>query len=157
MKLDDRRASFGCPSTHACRSFADAGLVDKDDHSAFPLGFFLSAGQVRRFHWRTASSLRSSARFSGFCTLKPNAPRIRQSCVVPNLTPYRRSMNTPTRLSVQSSVLNPCSVGLCSTALRIPSSCDASSLAGLPREGTTRQCRLHPAILSMYIPSAVPR
>ena len=76
VELDDRRASFGCPGAHASRSLADAGLVDKDDHSAFPLGFFLSAGQVRRFHWRTVSSLRSSARFSGFCTLKPTAKAV---------------------------------------------------------------------------------
>ena len=145
VKLDDRCLSFGSTGTHTCRTFADAGFVYKDNHSAFPLGFFLRAGQVRRFHWRTASSLRSSARFSGFCTLKPNAPRIRQSCVVPNLTPYRRSMTVPTRLSVQSSVPKPCSVGFCSTALRTPSSCDASSLAGLPRGGTARNASMPPS------------
>jgi hypothetical protein len=34
-------------------------------------GLFLSLGQVLRFQLRTVSSLRSSARFSGFCALKP--------------------------------------------------------------------------------------
>src|SRR5574340_534179 len=145
VKLDDRRASPGSPSAHARRAFADPGFVDKNDYSAFPLGFFLSEGQVRRFHWRTASSSRSKARFSGFCTLKPSAPRIRQSWVVPNRTPYRRSMTTPTRLSVQRSVPKPCSVGLCSTARRTPSSCDSSSLAGLPREGTARSASMPPS------------
>lgn len=145
VELDDRCTSFGRPSAHSRWALADARLVDKNDYSTFPLGFFLSAGQVRCFHWRTPSSLRSNARFSGFCTLKPNAPRIRQSCVVPNLTPYRRSTTTPTRLSVQSSVPKPCSVGLCSIALRTPSSCDTSSLVGLPREGTARNASMPPS------------
>ena len=54
VELDNRRTSFGRPSAHPRRALADTGFVDKDHYPAFPLGFFLSAGQVRRFHWRTA-------------------------------------------------------------------------------------------------------
>lgn len=54
------------------------------------------------------------------------------------MTPYRRSITVPTRWAVQSSVPDPCSVGLFSTTLRIPSGCVASSLAGLPQGGTAR-------------------
>jgi hypothetical protein len=74
VKLNDGRLSFGCPGPHSGGAFTDSRLVDKDDQSAFSLGFFLRAGQVLRFHERTASSLRSMARFSGFCGLKPIAP-----------------------------------------------------------------------------------
>ena len=66
VKLDHRGLSLQGPGAHTRRPLADARLADEDNQSAFPLGFFLSAGQVRRFHWRTASSSRSIARFSGF-------------------------------------------------------------------------------------------
>jgi hypothetical protein len=81
VKLDDGRLPLGCPSSYAGGALADARLVDEDDYSAFSLGFFLRAGQVLRFQLRTASSLRSIARFSGFCGLKPSEPRMRQTCV----------------------------------------------------------------------------
>src|SRR5664279_114215 len=111
VKLNDGCLPFGCPGTNSGGTFADTGLVDKDDYTAFPLGFFLRAGQVLRFQARTASSLRSMARFSGFCGLKPIEPSSRQICVWPNRTPCIRSMTAPTRLRVHSSVPKPCSVG----------------------------------------------
>src|ERR1700738_2081141 len=113
VKLDDGRLSLGCPSADSGRALADAGLVYKDNQSAFSLGFFLRAGQVRRFQLRTASSSRSIARFSGFCGLKPIEPKMRQTCVWLKRTPCMRSMTAPTRLRVHSSVPNPWSVGLC--------------------------------------------
>ncbi len=79
VKLDDRRLPDRSPSAHPCGPLADTGFVDKYDHSALSPGFFLSLGQVLRFQLRTASSLRSSARFSGFCALNPIAPRMRQT------------------------------------------------------------------------------
>ena len=85
------------------------------------------------------------ARFSGFCTLKPKAPKIRQICVWPNLTPYSRLITTPTRLSVQSSVPKPCSVGFCRIARRKPSSWDSSIRAGRPRDGTARNASIPPS------------
>lgn len=83
MKLDHGRLALGGPGTHPSRSFAQARLIDKNDQTALAFGFFLSAGHVRRFQSCTASSLRSMARFSGFCGLKPKAPRMRQICVLP--------------------------------------------------------------------------
>ena len=40
VKLDDGGLPLGCPGAHAGGAFADAGLVHKDNQSAFPLGFF---------------------------------------------------------------------------------------------------------------------
>lgn len=145
VELNDGCLSLGSPGPHACRAFADSGLVDKDGQSAFSLGFFLRAGQVLRFQERTVSSLRSMARFSGFCGLKPIAPRMRQICVWLNRTPCSRSMTVPTRLRVHSSVPKPCSVGLCKMAARIVANCPTSSWAGRPRSGTKRNASIPPS------------
>jgi hypothetical protein len=145
VKQDDRRLPFGRPGAHARGALSDAGLVNKDDQSAFSPGFFLRAGQVLRFQLRTASSSRPMARSSGFCTLKSKAPRIRQTCVFPNLTSYSRSITTPTRLSVQSSLPKPCSVGVCRMAWRNPPSWDSSSLAGRPLVGTLCNAPIPPS------------
>ena len=40
MKLDDGCLTFERPSAHPCRSLAYPGLVDKNNYSAFSLGFF---------------------------------------------------------------------------------------------------------------------
>lgn len=66
MKLDDGRLSLVRPSPYAGWAIANAGFVCEDDQQAFSLGLFLRLGQVRRFQERTASSLRSIARFSGY-------------------------------------------------------------------------------------------
>ena len=145
VELDDGCLTFGSPGSHAGRAFADSRLVDKDGQSAFPPGFFLRAGQVLHFQERTVSSLRSMARFSGFCGLKPIAPRMRQICVWPNRTPCNRSMTVPTRLRVHSSVPKPCSVGLCKMAARIVANCPTSSWAGRPRSGTERNASIPPS------------
>ena len=85
VKLDDGRLSFWCPSPNSGGAFADARLVDKDDQSSFSLSIFFRAGQVRRFRERTASSLRSNARFSGFYGLKPLLPRMRHTLAFSNI------------------------------------------------------------------------
>ena len=51
--------------------------LEEADEFVLLAGLFLRAGQVPCFQLRTASSLRSMARFSGFCTLKPKTPKIR--------------------------------------------------------------------------------
>src|SRR5882757_7724993 len=145
VKLNDGRLSFGSPGAHSGRAFADTGFVYEDNQSAFSLGFFLRAGQVRRFQLRTASSLRSIARFSGFCGLNPREPRMRQTCVWLKRTPCMRSMTAPTRLSVHNSVPNPCVVGLCRRVARIAASCSSSSWAGRPRSGTSRRASMPPS------------
>src|SRR5664280_2429719 len=104
VELDDGRAALGRPGAYPRGPFAQTRLVDEDNQPSLAARFFLSPGQVLRFQVCTASSSRSMARRSGFCTEKPSAPRMRQICVWPNLTPYSRSMSTPTRLSVHSSV-----------------------------------------------------
>ena len=40
VKLNDGRLSLGRPGAHSGCTFADAGLVGKDDQTAFALGFF---------------------------------------------------------------------------------------------------------------------
>lgn len=79
VKLDGGCLAFGRPGAYPRGAFADARLVDKNDQSSFSLGFFLSAGQVLRLQRCTAFSSRSIARLSGFCGLKPSAPRMRQT------------------------------------------------------------------------------
>jgi hypothetical protein len=105
---------------------------------------------VRRFQLRTASSLRSMARFSGFCGLKPKEPRIRQTCVCPKRTPCRRSMTAPIRLSVHNSVPKPYSVGLRRSEARTVASCSSSSCAGRPRSGTARSASIPPSSSSPF-------
>lgn len=55
-------------------------LVDEDEVGAQPRGFFWMRGQDCRFQCSMRSSLRSSARRSGFCTLQPNACSRRPTC-----------------------------------------------------------------------------
>ena len=70
--LEDR----GLPSRRPCATpvgpLAQPAFVDEDDGAPFFLGFFLIPGQVLRFHWPIASSLRSSARPTGRWGLQPN-------------------------------------------------------------------------------------
>lgn len=87
VKVDDGRVSLGCPGAHARGALAQARLVYEDDFAPLAPGFFLRAGQVRRRQAPTAFWSRSIARRSGFCGLKPKAPRISQILVRPNLTP----------------------------------------------------------------------
>src|SRR5436309_1710093 len=150
MELNDRRPALRRPGAHPCGPLAQAGLVDEDDQSPIALGFFLSAGQVLRFHVCTASSSRSMARRSGFCTENPRPPRMRQIWVWPNLTPYKRSMSTPTRLSVHSSVPKPCSVGRCSSARPNACNCSSSKRAGRPRVGIARNASMPPSSSSAF-------
>jgi hypothetical protein len=53
-------------------TLAQSTFVDEDDRAALFCGFFLMLGQVLRFHWSMASSLRSSARPAGRCGLQPD-------------------------------------------------------------------------------------
>ncbi|OXC72734.1 hypothetical protein BSU04_40625 [Caballeronia sordidicola] len=65
-----------CPLSAEARtrwSFAETGLVDENVKRPC-LWAFLSAGHVLRFQSPKAFSSRSTARFSGFCGLKPNSP-----------------------------------------------------------------------------------
>lgn len=66
-------------ATHA-RDQEEARLVDEDEVGAQPRGFFLMRGQASRFQCSMRSSLRSSARRSGFCTLQPRPCRRRPTC-----------------------------------------------------------------------------
>ena len=118
---------------------------------------FFSASQVLRFQVCTASSSRSMARRSGFCGEKPGPPRMRQICVWPNLTPNIHTMTTPTRLSVHSSVPNPCSVGFCSKARPKDCSCSSSSRLGRPRVGMARSASIPPSSSTAFQVYAVCR
>ncbi len=104
---------------------------------------------MQRFQARTALSSRSMARRSGFCGLKPSAPRISQILVSPNLTPYLRWMSAPTRLSVHSLVSKPYALGLFSSARANSSSCQACSLRGPPRRGHDPQ-RVNAAFIENF-------
>lgn len=74
---EDRGAPAQGPgaSDHGCHH--EAALVDKDDVRFQSAGFFLSSGQSTATQRRIALSLRSRARASGFCGLKPR-PRSRR-------------------------------------------------------------------------------
>src|SRR5450755_877480 len=132
VELHDRRAALGRPGAYSSGPLRQTRLVDEDDHS--PLGgtLFLSAGQRLRFHASTADSSRSMARRSGFCELKPMAPRRRQTWTSLKRTPYNRSMRARTRLSVHSSVPKSWAMAPWSSATRSASSCLPPSCAGRP-------------------------
>lgn len=132
MKLENGGLSIGSPGPNSGGAFADTRLVDKDDQLTFPLSFFLREGQVRRFHERTASSWRSMARLS---SLKAELPRIRQTLVGQKRTPCSSSMTVSTLLSVQSSVPNPFSAGLCKIEARTAANCSSSSRTARPCSG----------------------
>src|SRR5487761_2367788 len=132
MKLHHRRTSLERPGAHPGWSFRQARFVDEDDQPSFECTLFLSAGQVLRFHARTAASSRSMARRSGFWELKPSAPSSRQTCTSLKRTPYSRSIRARTRLSVHNALPKPCAIAPCSSAARSPSSCRSSSCAGRP-------------------------
>ncbi len=68
-----RRLPPRCPGAAHGWDQEESRLVDEDDVGAQPRGFFLMPGQVSRFQCSIRSSLRSSARRSGFCTLQPSA------------------------------------------------------------------------------------
>lgn len=68
------------PGAPHARDQEEPRLVDEDEVGAQPRGFFLMRGQVWRFQCSIRSSLRSSARRSGFCTLQPSACRSRPTC-----------------------------------------------------------------------------
>jgi hypothetical protein len=58
------------PGTAPMGTLAQPAFVDEDDGAPFFCGFFLIPGQVLRFQWPIASSLRSSARPAGRCGLQ---------------------------------------------------------------------------------------
>lgn len=66
-----------CPGAPDYGCHHEAALVDKDDVRFQSAGFFLSCGQSSTTQRRIALSLRSRARASGFCGLKPR-PRSRR-------------------------------------------------------------------------------
>jgi hypothetical protein len=59
------------PGAHVVGQQGKPRLVPPDDHSAFVVGFFFSAGQRCSHQRRTASSRRWVARSIGRCTLSP--------------------------------------------------------------------------------------
>lgn len=87
---------------------AQAALVDEDDGAAFAQGFFLSLGHSWVFRAAMASSLRSRARPTGRCGLKPIRPNNRQTWTVLKLGPPSLIINARTRGSVHTSAAKPC-------------------------------------------------
>jgi len=69
------------PGPTYARDQEEARLVDEDEVGPQPRGFFLMCGQTLRFQCSMRSSLRSSARRSGFCTLQPRPCSRRPTCV----------------------------------------------------------------------------
>ena len=159
VKLNNRRFPFGRPSAHAGGPFADSGFVDEYNQSFLSHGFFLSEGQVLFLNSCTASSLCSIALRSGFWLLNPSAPRMRQICTSLNDTSNFLSMSRRTRLSVHSSVPNPCWVDYrAGSAATHPTGQHPVAQAVLSRPWhVARQCLFHREALSMYIPFVWPR
>ena len=68
---DDWRPTQRGPCLRDRRRQEEARFVGEDEVGTQPRDFFLMRGHVSRFHCSMRSSLRSSARRSGFCTLQP--------------------------------------------------------------------------------------
>lgn len=140
-KLDDGCLPLGRPGEHPGGSLADTGLVYDEDLSALSAGSFKGDPSLA---FPRANSNPDCVRwpvFWGFWQLNSVEPRMRHTLVWPKRT-RMHSMTVPTRLRDQSSVPNPCSMGLCRRATRIDSSCPSSSWAGRPRSGTSRSASI---------------
>src|SRR5258706_2863566 len=120
------------PGACHVRAFAQSGFVDEDDGTAFPLGFFLSAGQVCRFQRAISASLRWVARFSGFWQEKPIRRSRCHRWPVLYSTPKRSAITLPMRGSVHSSVAYPAAKAPAMSTLPNSRSCTASSWRGRP-------------------------
>lgn len=79
MELEDRGVAAGRPGSTPVGSFAESALVDEDDGLAKPGSVFFTLGQRRRFQCSMFSSLRSTARPTGRCTLHLRRRRILQT------------------------------------------------------------------------------
>jgi len=77
---EQRRLPPRRPGPAHARDQEELPLVDEDEVGPQPRGFFLMRGQVSRFQSSMRSSLRSSARRSGFCTLQPKPCSRRPTC-----------------------------------------------------------------------------
>ena len=79
VELEDRGVAAGRPGSTPVGSFAESALVDEDDGLAKPGSVFFTLGQCRRFQCSMFSSLRSTARPTGRCTLHLRRRRILQT------------------------------------------------------------------------------
>lgn len=73
------RLSARRPTAANQRSHQEAAFIEKDQPGIQLAGFFLTADQVERIHWRTVFSSRSMARRCGFWGVKPKAWSRRQT------------------------------------------------------------------------------
>ena len=78
--LEHRSLAPGCPGATTMGTLTQPTFVDEDDRAPFFCGFFLMPGQVLRFQWWMASSLRSSARPAGRCGLQFSCRNSFQTC-----------------------------------------------------------------------------
>ncbi len=109
--LEDRRLTAASPRSNSVRPFREATLVDKDDGSGFPRGFFLMRGHSTRFQRAMASSFRSIARPVGRWQLQPMRTRNLHTCALWYRTPNSRSITSATRSQVHRFVAYPAASG----------------------------------------------
>jgi hypothetical protein len=158
--LKDRRLAAQAPGAGDTGSLAQSGFVDEDEGATFPLGFFLSAGQSRRFQVAISDSLRWMARFSGFWHENPMRRSRCHRWPVLYSTPKRASISLPMRGSVHNSVGYPAANAPAISILLSSRSCSASIWRGLPNSPRlsasfpplTSRCS-HPATVCRVTPS----
>ena len=124
-------------------------IINAHKHEKKALTF--CACQVLPFQLYTTPSLRWRVRLCGFCGPKPSAPRMRQICVSLYLTPCRRLITTPIRLSVHGAVPKPRLVSFSKMARRNASGWPISSLAGQRRKRTSRNASIPPTAYSQFV------
>src|SRR5579863_9267720 len=80
VELEDGRMAAGSPGPAAMGSLAESAFIDEDDGLAPSGSVFFTLGHCTRFHCSMLSSLRSTARPTGRCTLHFSRLRIFQTC-----------------------------------------------------------------------------
>ena len=78
--LQDGSLTTRRPGATPVGTLTQPAFVDEDDGAPFGSGFFLMPGQVLRFQWSMASSLRSNARPAGRCGLQFSCRNSFQTC-----------------------------------------------------------------------------
>src|SRR5450631_549731 len=135
--------------------FAQARLVDEDDHSSFSAAFFLGKGQVLRcVHGLFVALDRPPL---GLLHREPQVAQEAPDVRLAEPNAVQRSMTTPTRLSVHSSVPKPWSVRLSSRTRPSAWRCSSSSRAGRPRVGMSRSASMPPSSSTAFQVYAVCR
>jgi len=139
--LQNRSLPARRPSAANQRGHQKATFVDKNHTDSLGQRFFLIRCHSFPSHAAMTSGFRSRGTRSGFCGEKPRAASQRGRYRRLKLTSHSSWISSANRPAVQSSVMKPCSVGLCLNHRRTIFSCVRVNLLGRPLAGWANSAR----------------